>query len=217
MTSEPPAAKRGAFITLEGVEGVGKSTNLAFVGDWLRQAGKPVLLTREPGGVAVAERIREILLASDATPMPPLTELLLMFAARSAHLAGRVWPALEHGEWVVCDRFTDASYAYQGGGRLLPEQVIATLEATVQGDFRPDLTLLLDASWQGTRARRDSRGTADRFELEGQAFFDRVRRTYLERAQREPGRIRIIDAEADLAGVQAAIARELAAFTACFT
>lgn len=212
MSGVPPPGGRGAFITLEGVEGVGKSTNMAFVGDLLHAAGKRVILTREPGGVPVAEQIRGVLLTTSGAPVPPLTELLLMFAARAAHLGDLVWPALERGDWVVCDRFTDASYAYQGGGRRLPEAVIAGLETAVQGNFRPDLTLLLDASWAGTRARRARRGASDRFELEGQEFFERVRAVYLERARRDPARIRVIDAERDLADVQASIAAAVADF-----
>ena len=130
------SAVRGRFITLEGIEGVGKSTNLTFVADYLRQAGKPVVVTREPGGVPIAERIRDVLLAANGQPVPPVTELLLMFAARSAHLAQLIRPQLDQGQWVVCDRFTDASYAYQGAGRGLPEAAIRDLEVLVQGSFR---------------------------------------------------------------------------------
>lgn len=216
MTAAAAQSGRGAFITLEGVEGAGKSTNLAFVAERLRAAGKSVIMTREPGGVPVAEKIREVLLAGREGSMPPLTELLLMFAARAAHLRELVWPALEQGQWVVCDRFTDASYAYQGGGRGLPESLIASLEQSVQGAFRPDLTLLLDATWQGTRARRDRRGAADRFELEGREFFDRVRTSYLDRARGEPGRIRVIDAGDELPAVQGALSRTLATFLDSF-
>ncbi len=212
MTGSPAVTGRGAFISLEGVEGVGKSTNLAFVGARLRQAGKTVIMTREPGGVPVAERVREVLLASNAAPMPALAELLLMFAARAAHLSELILPALEQGTWVVCDRFTDASYAYQGSGRGLGEPVVASLEAVVQGGFRPDLTLLLDAGWAATRRRRDQRGVVDRFELEGKAFFDRVRAGYLERARRYPERIHLIDAEQDLSQVQAEINQRITDF-----
>ena len=164
----------------------------------------------------MAEKIREVLLAGNPGSMPPLTELLLMFAARAAHLRELVWPALEQGRWVVCDRFTDASYAYQGGGRGLPGTLIASLEASVQGAFRPDLTLLLDASWQGTRTRRDQRGAADRFELEGRDFFDRVRASYLDRARGEPGRFRVIDAGCELPEVQEALSRALDVFLESF-
>ncbi len=198
-------AERGKFITLEGVEGVGKSTNLQFIADLLRGAGKPVLITREPGGVPCAERIREILLSTDMPAIPPMTELLLMFAARAAHLAELIQPSLAQGTWVICDRFTDASYAYQGGGRGLPEAVIAQLEAAVQGALRPDLTLLLDADWHATRQRRTRRGISDRFEKEDESFFFRVRAVYADRALAEPHRMRIIDATQSLPAVQAQI------------
>lgn len=191
----------GRFITLEGIEGVGKSTNLAFVAKHLRAAGKTVLETREPGGTPLAERLREALLASDGQ-VTPMAELLMMFAARSSHLAERVKPALERGEWVVCDRFTDATYAYQGGGRGLDPALIAQLEQAVQGDLRPDLTLLLDASPEATSGRRSERGTADRFELERAEFFGRVRAVYLSRADAEPDRIRVVDAARPLDQVQ---------------
>jgi dTMP kinase len=201
---------RGRFITLEGVEGVGKSTNLAFVAGYLRNAGKSVVVTREPGGVPIAECIRDVLLATDGEPLPAITELLLMFAARAAHLAELIRPELDRGHWVVCDRFTDASYAYQGSGRGLPSSIIEQLEALVQGHLRPDLTLLLDADWDVTRGRRDSRGVRDRFELEDRAFFERVRAGYLARARLDPGRIKLIDANRPLAGVQSEIVAALA-------
>jgi dTMP kinase len=203
------ASSRGRFITLEGIEGVGKSTNLRFIAGCLRESGRAVVVTREPGGTAVAERIRRLLLDADADPVPPMSELLLMFAARSAHVAGVIRPALDRGQWVVCDRFTDASYAYQGGGRGLPESAIATLEALVQGDLRPDLTILLDADWAATKARRADRPASDRFEQEGQEFFARVRATYLARASSEPGRIRVVDATAPLVQVQSQIRKVL--------
>ncbi len=203
---------RGRFITLEGIEGVGKSTNLAFVANYLRRAGKTVIMTREPGGVPVAERIRDVLLTTDREPVPPLSELLLMFAARAAHLAQLIRPELDRGHWVVCDRFTDASYAYQGGGRGLPAHAIAELEALVQGALRPDLTLLLDADWNSTLERRDHRGAHDRFEREGPEFFGRVRNAYLERARNDPRRIRVIDASRAVEAVQADIGAALADF-----
>ncbi len=202
MTTER-SKSRGRFITLEGIEGVGKSTNLRFVADYIRRAGKDVVLTREPGGVPVAERIRAILLANDDRHLPPMTELLLMFAARAAHLNELIWPALDRGQWVVCDRFTDASYAYQGGGRGLSAAAIADLEVMVQGNFRPDLTLLLDADWTATRDRRIRRAVQDRFEREDGDFFDRVRAGYLERARIEPMRFRVIDASRSVDEVQA--------------
>lgn len=210
MTGDEAPAE-GRFITLEGIEGVGKSTNLAFVADYLRRAGKSVVVTREPGGVPVAERIRDVLLAADGQP-PPITELLLLFAARAAHLVQLIRPGLESGSWIVCDRFTDASYAYQGAGRGLPDEMIAHLEALVQGDFRPHLTLLLDADWSVTRSRRDARGVSDRFELEDRAFLERVRAGYLARARENPGRIKLIDANRPIASVQNDIGSVLADF-----
>jgi dTMP kinase len=210
----PANISRGRFITLEGIEGVGKSTNLAFVADYLRRAGKTVIITREPGGVPVAERIREVLLAAGREPLPPLSELLLMFAARAAHLVQLIRPELERGHWVVCDRFTDASYAYQGAGRGVPEQAIADLETLVQGDLRPDLTLLLDAAWDATLSRRDHRGVRDRFEGEGQEFFRRVRAGYLARAQADRLRMKVIDASRPVDSVQADIVAALADFLA---
>jgi dTMP kinase len=205
-----PVRLRGRFITLEGIEGVGKSTNRDFVADCLRASGHDVIVTREPGGVPLAEQIREVLLATRGEPVHPLTELLLMFAARSAHLDQLIRPALDSGCWVVCDRFTDASYAYQGGGRGLPEATIATLETLVQGNLRPDLTVLLDADWPATRRRRADRGVHDRFEAEDEAFFRRVRAAYLARAEQDPRRIRVVDASRPLADVQSQLRAILA-------
>jgi dTMP kinase len=202
------AAMPGQFITLEGIEGVGKSTNLAFVADWLRVAGIDVVITREPGGTPLAECLRELLLHGEAR-VSPLAELLLVFAARASHLDEVVRPALAAGRWVLCDRFTDATYAYQGGGRGLPADQIATLEGLVQQGLEPQLTLLLDAPL-GTAARRQAqRGAADRFEQEQAAFFARVRDAYLARAAAHPGRVRIIDAGRPLADVQASLATAL--------
>lgn len=195
---------RGRLITLEGIEGVGKSTHVAFVAGVLREAGHAVVVTREPGGVPLGERIRDVLLSASEA-VPPMTELLLMFAARAAHLEQLVLPALERGEWVVCDRFTDASYAYQGAGRGLGAEAVGVLETLVQGAFRPDLTLLLDADWSVTRDRRARRGVSDRFELEGEAFLGRVRAEYLRRAAAEPARVRVVDASRDVAAVQAGL------------
>lgn len=194
--------KRGRFVTLEGIEGVGKSTNLHFVADCVKALGHDVLTTREPGGVEIAERIRALLLDAGAAPPPPMTELLLMFAARAAHLSELIEPALRRGQWVICDRFTDASYAYQGGGRGLPFGAISALETLVQGNLRPDLTILLDADWHATRERRAARNAHDRFEKEQRDFFERVRAAYLTRAMAEPARIRIVDATRPLAEVQ---------------
>ncbi len=199
----------GRFITVEGIEGVGKSTNLSFVANELRRAGHAVVESREPGGTALGERIRDLLLSPD-TRIAPLTELLLMFAARAAHLEEVIRPALLSGKWVVCDRFTDASHAYQGGGRGLPAATIDTLASLVQGDLRPDLTLLLDAPLKVAEERQAGRGHRDRFEQESLAFFSRVQKAYLDLAAREPGRVRLIDAGRPLAAVQEEIRRVLA-------
>jgi dTMP kinase len=185
---------RGLFITLEGGEGAGKSTSLAFIEAWLRQAGKSVVVTREPGGTEAGERIRDILLHTRELAMSPETELLLMFAARAEHLARVIRPALERGQAVLCDRFTDATYAYQGGGRGVPEARIAEMENWVQGSLRPDLTLLLDLPVEVGLGRANSRSEPDRFEREGLGFFERVRAAYLARAAREPSRVRVLDA-----------------------
>lgn len=203
------AQTSGKFITIEGIEGVGKSTNLAFVADHLRDRGLCVVTTREPGGTPVAEQIRAILLDSPRGSIPDLSELLLMFAARSSHLEALIRPALAAGKWVVCDRFTDASFAYQGGGRGLPDAVIQKLQSIVQGGLQPDLTILLDASLEVSTARRLQRGQVDRFEAEEIDFFRRVQSRYRDIARREPGRIVVIDAGQALAAVQAALARTL--------
>jgi dTMP kinase len=201
---------KGRFITLEGGEGVGKSTNLDFVADTLRDAGHDVEVTREPGGTPLAERVRSLVVDHAGEPMPADAELLLMFAARSIHIENRIRPALARGTWVVCDRFTDATYAYQGGGRGADRAWIAELERRVQGPLRPDLTLLLDADPEIGLARAGARGAADRFETERLAFFQAVRAAYLERARAEPQRFRVIDASRSLDEVQAAIALALA-------
>ncbi len=190
------------FITLEGGEGVGKSTNIAFIREFLQQQGREVLVTREPGGTAIAEKIRLLLLEKKQEPLTMQAELLLMFAARAQHIERVIRPALAAGKWVVCDRFTDASYAYQGGGRNVPMQDIAWLEQFVQGDFRPDLTLLLDAPVATGMHRIKRRGALDRFESEQLQFFQKVRQAYLLRAEQEPQRIRIIDASRELTEVQ---------------
>ncbi len=190
------------FITLEGGEGVGKSTNIAFIREFLQQQGREVLVTREPGGTAIAEKIRLLLLEKKQEPLTMQAELLLMFAARAQHIERVIRPALAAGKWVVCDRFTDASYAYQGGGRNVPMQDIAWLEQFVQGDFRPNLTLLLDAPVATGMHRIKRRGALDRFESEQLQFFQKVRQAYLLRAEQEPQRIRIIDASRELTEVQ---------------
>jgi len=193
----------GLFITLEGPEGAGKSTNRDYLAQLLGGSGREVVLTREPGGTPLAERIREILLAPAAEPMAVDTELLLMFAARAQHLAQVVRPALARGALVLCDRFVDATYAYQGGGRGVPVERIAILEAFVLGDLQPDLTLVFDLPVEIGLARAARRGALDRFEQEQRAFFDAVRQTYLQRAQAMPERYSVIDASRTLAEVQA--------------
>lgn len=201
---------RGRFITVEGGEGAGKSTSLAFVRERLAQAGQHVVVTREPGGTELGERVREVLLHSRELHIAAETEALLMFAARAEHLARLIRPALETGKTVLCDRFTDATYAYQGGGRGLSAERIAQLEAWVQDGLRPDLTLLLDVPVEVGLSRANQRSAPDRFECEDRAFFERVRQTYLERARREPNRIRVIDAAQDRASVERQIAAALA-------
>jgi dTMP kinase len=184
---------RGLFITLEGIEGAGKSTLLPFVAEQVEAGGRRARITREPGGTVAGEAIREILLHRDGMHIADETELLLVFAARAQHLAEVIRPALARGEVVICDRFTDSTYAYQGGGRGIATDRIRALEDRVQGGLRPDLTLLFDVP-VGTgleRARRN--GAPDRFEGENAAFFERVRSRYLELARDEPGRVRIID------------------------
>jgi dTMP kinase len=193
---------KGKFITVEGIEGVGKSTNMAYIHRQLQAAGKDVLVTREPGGTPLAEAIRGLLLDPAYTGMDTLCELQLMFAARAEHLARVIRPALAAGQWVLCDRFTDATYAYQGGGRGVDVAVIARLEDLVQGGFRPDLTLLLDVPVELGLARASQRGALDRFEQEQVAFFERVRHAYLDMARRHPGRYRVIDASQPLEAVQ---------------
>lgn len=193
----------GLFITLEGPEGAGKSTNRDYLAERLRSQGCDVLLTREPGGTPLAERIRELLLAPSDEPMAADTELLLVFAARAQHLARVIRPALAAGKVVLCDRFTDATYAYQGGGRGLPLERIAQLESFVQGELRPDLTLVFDLPVEVGLARAAARGRLDRFEQEAQDFFEAVRQTYLARARLAPARYRLLDAAQPLAAVQA--------------
>ena len=192
----------GRFITFEGTEGAGKSTNIEAAAERLRQRGKTVCITREPGGTPLAERIRDLLLARSEEPLAPGTELLLIFAARAQHLERVIRPALAAGDWVLCDRFTDATYAYQGGGRGLSMSHIAELEQLVQGDLRPDITLLFDLPVAEGMARAGRRGELDRFEIERQTFFERVRKTYLDRARAESARFRRIDALQPLATVR---------------
>lgn len=195
----------GLFITLEGPEGAGKSTNREYLAARLREQGVDVVMTREPGGTPLAERIRELLLAPSEERMAVDTELLLMFAARAQHLAEVICPALARGAVVLCDRFTDATYAYQGGGRGLSVERIAILESFVQGELRPDLTLVFDLPVEVGLARAAARGRLDRFEQEGQAFFEAVRQAYLQRAGQQPQRYRLLDAAQPLSAVQQAI------------
>ncbi len=192
----------GLFITLEGPEGAGKSTNREYLAEHLRAKGVDVVLTREPGGTPLAERIRELLLAPSEELMDADTELLLVFAARAQHLAQVIRPALARGAVVLCDRFTDATYAYQGGGRGLSVSRIATLEQFVQGALRPDLTLVFDLPVEIGLSRAAARGRLDRFEQEGQAFFEAVRQAYLARAKAAPEQYTLIDASQSLAQVQ---------------
>ncbi|MFA5679265.1 MAG: dTMP kinase [Pseudomonas sp.] len=195
----------GLFITFEGPEGAGKSTNLKVFADALAERGCEPLVTREPGGTPVAERIREVLLSSHEEPMHADAELLLMFAARAQHLNALIRPALADGRVVISDRFTDATYAYQGGGRGISPQRIATLESWVQGDLRPDLVLLFDVPVELGMARARARSELDRFEQEQQQFFERVRCMYLQRAADDPQRYRVIDASGDLTQVRQAL------------
>ncbi len=194
---------RGRFITLEGSEGSGKSTNLNFIHQRLQQAGIEVVLTREPGGTPLGETIRELLLDHRQQAMASDTELLLMFAARAQHLNELIIPALEAGKWVLCDRFTDATYAYQGAGRGIANERIAQLEQWVQGELRPDLTFFLDLPVAQGLARAGERAELDRFEREEIDFFERVRQGYLNRAEAQPQRYRIVDASPQLLEVQA--------------
>ncbi len=191
------SVKPGRFLTFEGIEGVGKTTQVARLSAALKQRGIAHVVTREPGGTPLAESIREIVLKSGDEALPPTAELLLMFAARAVHLTNHIEPHLRAGRWVVCDRFTDATYAYQGGGRRLSTDDVRQLEAMVQGARRPDLTVLLDAPVEQAlrRARQRNAGAAaDRFESERAEFFERVRNAYLARAAAEPARISTIDA-----------------------
>ncbi len=187
----------GRFITLEGIDGAGKSTHLAWLENFLRGRGLTVVVTREPGGTPLGEKLRALLLDNNQA-MHPETEALLMFAARREHLDKVILPALERGEWVISDRFTDASFAYQGGGRGLATNRLDDLERWVQGEFQPDLTLYFDVSVELGRQRVNAIKTADRFEKEQDEFFRRVREAYLQRAHKFPQRIRLIDSSQTL-------------------
>lgn len=202
-------AQRGLFITLEGVEGVGKSTNMIFIANYLRNAGIPLVTSREPGGTPLAESVRTLLLDDHSEPVDPMAELLLMFAARAQHLNTKILPALGAGQWVLCDRFTDATFAYQGGGRGLPLGVIAKLEHMVQKQWQPDLTIYLDLDVSIGLERARNRGQLDRFEREDVEFFENVRAAYWDRVHAQPDRFAVIDAAASLEDVQAQIASAL--------
>ncbi len=198
----------GRFITFEGIEGVGKSTQVAAVATALRARGIEAVVTREPGGTPLAERLRELVLQASSETLPPAAELLLMFAARSVHLANLIEPCLQRGNWLLCDRFTDATYAYQGSGRGVNEATIATLETLVQAGRRPDLTLLLDLPVDVALQRvrhRNGAAVTDRFDSERAGFFERVRAGYLTLAARHPERIVIVDAAQPPAATTAAI------------
>ncbi|MFT6389171.1 MAG: dTMP kinase [Cellvibrionaceae bacterium] len=198
--------KKGKFITIEGSEGVGKSTNITFIQQYLNQKGIELQTTREPGGTPLAEQIRELLLAKRNESVDATAELLLMFAARSQHLNTLILPAIASGEWVLCDRFTDSTYAYQGGGRGLDQSLIAKLEVIVQKEIQPDLTIYLDIDVRQGLERVSQRAELDRFESEKIDFFERVRQSYLDRANSQTSRYRIVDAGKPLVEVQKNIA-----------
>ena len=199
----------GKFITLEGIEGVGKTSNLNFIREQLEAAGHDCIVTREPGGTNLGESLRELLLSHSDENMSPDAELLMMFAARAEHLSKVIRPALEAGKTVLCDRFTEATYAYQGGGRQLDVGKISDLETWVQGDLRPDLTVVLDAPVEVGRARAGSRSAPDRIEKERDDFFQRVREAYIDLSKQNPKRICLIDASVELDAVQSQIREKL--------
>ena len=217
----------GRFLSIEGLDGVGKSTQLPRIENWLRHAGVRTLVTREPGGTPLGESLRAVLLDPRFTGMSPVAELLVMFAARAEHLAKVIAPAIEEGVWVLCERFTDATFAYQGGGRDIDSVRIEALEESVQGDIRPDLVLVLDLPAEIGLARAERRrqnptnsadgpvesgfedGSADRFERENLEFFRRVRETYLARAHEQPERYAVVDASADMTTITERMVREI--------
>jgi dTMP kinase len=199
---------RGRFITLEGVDGAGKSTHVAWIAEQLRARGHAVLVTREPGGTPLAEKLRALILAE---PMDALTETLLLFAARDDHVRAVIEPALAAGTWVLCDRFTDATFAYQGGGKGVPAELIAHLAQVSHIGLMPDLTLVFDCPYEVSRERLGRTGRApDRFEREDHAFFDRVRQSYLGLARADAERIRIVDASGSVGDIKKIIQQELA-------
>ena len=194
--------KKGLFITLEGIEGAGKSTVVDFIEDFLTKEGHDIIKTREPGGTVIGEQIREILLKNENHTLTYDAELLLVFSARAQHIQEVILPALSSGKIILCDRFTDASYAYQGGGRGIDASRISLLEKWVQGDLRPNLTLLFDLDVSIGMQRTKKRSDTDRFEREEIIFFEKIRNTYLERAQKEPQRFRIINSASSLENVK---------------
>ena len=203
---------RGKFITIEGTEGVGKTTNIQFIQDWLLAKNLTFVATREPGGTPLAEQIRELLLVPRDELVCNTAELLLMFAGRAQHINQVIEPNLNQGAWVLCDRFTDATYAYQGAGRNMSDRLIAELETIVQGSLRPDLTLILDIPVELGLKRASDRSEPDRFEQEKMAFFQAVRNGYLSIAQQDPQRCVVIDASQSLDAVQESIQSALDAF-----
>ena len=196
----------GRFITIEGQDGAGKSTNLEVIKHRLEHAGISVRVTREPGGTKLGEALRDLLLKDKDKVIGNMAELLLMFAARAQHLQEVIEPTLKQGHWILCDRFTDASYAYQGGGRDMDNQVITTLEQLVQGQRRPDLTVLLDLPVQLSADRADARSAPDRFEVQAQQFKERVREAYLGLAEQHADRIQVVDASRSLSEVNQSVA-----------
>lgn len=204
--------KTGKFITIEGTEGVGKSTNIAFIKRWFESKNISLMHTREPGGTPFAEEIRELLLANRDEVVDAKSELLLMYAARAQHVSQKIKPALEQGQWVLCDRFSDASFAYQGAGRALGLEKLVELDQWVLEGFKPDLTILLDLPVEIGLSRAQERGPVDRFEQEKIEFFEQVRQGYLQIAQQEPERVKIVDASGSLEQVQRQIEQVLIHF-----
>jgi len=202
----------GKFITIEGIEGAGKTTCIQVVTEVTERQGISAIHTREPGGTDLGEDLRNLLLGHKHTGMSDDAELLMMFAARAQHIAQKIQPALDDGKWVLCDRFTDATYAYQGYGRGIPLEKIASLENWVQGALRPDLTLLMDLPVEVGMERAGKRSAPDRFESEAWDFFERIRKGYLSIAAEQPSRVKVIDASQDLANVQAQIRAAMEAF-----
>lgn len=211
-SSQKSSESRGRFITIEGQDGAGKSTNISVIHDYLEQNGIAFVQSREPGGTVFGERIRELLLSSDDNFIGDMAELLLVFAARAQHITEVIEPALADGVWVLCDRFTDATYAYQGAGRGISMTDIQTLEQTVQGQLRPDLTIVLDVPVEVGESRAGQRSSPDRFELQKLEFKQKVRDCYISRVKQMPERMRVVDASQSLEDVKQAIVAELSQF-----